>query len=273
MAYKPFCEFMKQVKLIFLAICFIAVASCGSYKRTTYLQDMDTETTYLVQTPPDTKIRVDDILNIYVSCKSPALAAPFNVMTGHQKVDPISNETSYDVSPGEPRGYLVDKNGNINFPVLGMLHVEGMTLPEVRRWISDMIIKGEYIREPIITAEFVNFQFTMLGEIGAGNYVVPSGNINIFQALAMAGDLGPDAQRKDVWVIRTEAGTRKVYSLDMTSKSVYDSPAFYLQQNDMVYVKPYKTKIDSKIQNLYAAVSMGMAGLSLIATVMVWLKL
>lgn len=260
-------------RLLLLAATIASVASCGSYKRTVYLQDMDTNTTYLVGPRADTKIRQDDILNISVSCKSPALAAPFNVLTGTQVVNPINGETSFKTDLEKPQGYLVDKNGNINFPVLGMLHVEGMTLPELREWISKLIIKGDYIKDPIVNAEFVNFQFTVLGEIQSGNYTVNSGSVNIFEALAMARDLSDNAQRKDVWVIRTEGGTRRVYSLDLTSKSCYESPAFYLQQNDMVYVKPYKTKADAKVETFLRWYSLPLNLFSTAASILLLFKL
>lgn len=257
--------------IILLVLSFLTV-SC-SYKKTVYLQDMDTRTTYLEKEHAESEIRKGDILRITVASKNAQLAAPFNLKTATQDVDPITNEVTYAAISNGTEGYLVDENGNINFPVLGMLHVEGKTLTDVRNWVKELIIKSDYIKEPIVSAEFVNFQFTMLGEVGAGNYTVSSGEINIFQALAMAGDLDEMANRSEVWVIRTVDGTRKVYSLNLLSKSCYESPAFYLQQNDMVLVKPMRGKRDQRLQNFQQTVTAFLSLASTVATILVFLKL
>lgn len=258
-------------RLALLSVLLLA-SSC-SYKHTVYLQDMDTQTTYIAEDRPESKIRKGDILKISVACKSPALAAPFNLKSSVENVDPVTNETTYSAAENATEGYYVDENGNISFPVLGMLHVEGRTLSEVRNWIKDLIIKSNYIKEPMVSAEFVNFQYTIIGEASAGNHIVRSGSINLFEALAGAGDLGGMANRSDIWVIRTVDGTRKVYSVNLLSKSCYDSPAFYLQQNDMVLVKPMRGKRDARMSSVYSSISMIMSFLSVASTVLVWLKL
>lgn len=258
--------------LLLLAMSFMTV-SCSLYKRTVYLQDMDSYTTYLVPDHEESKIRKGDILRITVASKNAQLAAPFNLKTATQDVDPITNEVTYAAISNGTEGYLVDENGNINFPVLGMLHVEGRTLTEVRNWVQDLIIQSDYIKEPIVTAEFVNFQFTMLGEGGSGNYTVSSGDINIFQAIAMAGGLSEIADRGEVSVIRTVDGTRKVYNMNLLSKSCFESPAFYLQQNDMVLVKPLKYKRDRALQDTYQTVSTVMSFATTIATILVLLNI
>lgn len=254
-------------------LAFMLLASSCSYKHTVYLQDMDTQTTYIAEERPESKIRKGDILKISVACKSPALAAPFNLKSSVENVDPVTNETTYSAAENASQGYFVDENGNISFPVLGMLHVEGKTLSEVRNWIKDLIIKSDYIKEPMVSAEFVNFQYTLIGEVGAGNHIVRSGSINLFEALAEAGDLGGMSDRSDIWVIRTVDGTRKVYSVNLLSKSCYESPAFYLQQNDMVLVKPMRGKRDARMSNVYSSLSMVMSFLSVASTILVWLKL
>lgn len=264
---------MKEFPLILLVSLALATASCGSYKRTIYLQDMDTYTTYLEKGHQESQIRKGDILRINVASKNAQLAAPFNIKSAVQDVDPITNEVSYAATATGTEGYLVDEKGNINFPVLGMLHVEGRTLSDVRNWVKDLIIKSDYIKEPIVSAEFVNFQFTMLGEGVAGNYSTTSGDVNIFEAIAMAGGLSDMANHRDVWVIRTVDGTRKVYSMNLLSKSCYDSPAFYLQQNDMVLIKPMRGKRDERLQNVYQTASIFMSFLSIAASALVWLKI
>lgn len=258
-------------KKIFLTLAAVALLldSCSSYKKLTYLQDMETLVNYEVAEQPDVKISVNDKLSIFVTCQEPALAAPFNLQSGTFSVDPSTGEPASTVSSETSKGYLVDKNGCINFPVLGLVKATGYTLNEFRDLLVQMIIDTKYVKDPIVLVEFMNFQFTVLGEASPGNYNVPNGHINLLEAIAMAGDLATTAKRDDVWVIRTQNGVRTVYSVDMRSKSLYDSPAFYLQQNDVIYVKPQKSKRDSddqRISNLWSGVT---GGLSLISSLII----
>lgn len=239
---------MKKRFILLLAVAALLAGSCSSYKKLTYLQDMEPMVEYEVAERPDVKISVNDKLNILVTCQEPSLAAPFNLQSGTFSVDPTTGEASSTVTSEASKGYLVDKDGYINFPVLGMVKATGYTLNEFRDMLIEKIKGTHYIKDPIVMVEFMNFQITVLGEAGAGNYNIPNGHINILEAIAMAGDLSTSARRDDVWVIRTQDGIRTVYSIDMRSKSLYDSPAFYLQQNDLIYVKPLRSKLDSDDQ-------------------------
>lgn len=260
-------ESMRKYLLLILAVAAMVVSSCGSYKRTAYLQDMKANERYPVSTENMVVVRSGDKLSIVVSGSSPALAAPFNLVRPMPTYDPASGESRYSVKDTEdgPQ-YLVDQNGNIEFPILGDVHVGGMSLTQVKDEITMRIQERNLLREPIVQVSFVNFQITMLGEIGAGNFVINEPGVNIFQAIAMAGDLSDNANRKDIMVVRTEGNERIVYSLDITSKKIYDSPAFYLRQNDMVYVKPDKTKLDSKAENIYRFFTMSVSTLSMLST-------
>lgn len=252
--------------------CILLADSC-SYKRLTYLQDMDPLETYEVVERPDAKIGIDDKLSIVVTCKNPALAAPFTIVSGRASVDPVTGEISAG-NTDEAKGYTVDKRGMIKFPVLGDVYVEGMTLKELEAAISQQIIEKNYIKDPVVLADFMNFQITMLGEVGGkGNYVIPNGSINILEAIALAGDLTTAAVRNDVWVIRTEEGKRKVYTVNLLSKSLYESPAFYLQQNDIVYVKPRRSKLDTNSQLGMQIGSMVLSVLSTVASVSYWISI
>lgn len=262
---------MRKIVLLLLAV--VAISSCGSYKRVAYLQDMKANASYPISSENGVVVRSGDKLSIIVSGSSPALAAPFNLVTAVPSYDPASGEPRYAVNDkDENPQYLVDQNGNIEFPVLGPVHVDGLSLSQVKTEIAGRIQERNLMKEPIVQVSFVNFQVTMLGEIGAGNYVIKEPGVNIFQALAMAGDLSDNANRKDIMVIRTEGNQRKVYSLDLTKKAVYDSPAFYLRQNDMVYVKPDKTKLDAKAQNLYTVFGMGVSTISMLSTIALLFK-
>jgi len=267
---------MKLNKIvIFALLAVLMVANSCSYKRLTYLQDMDTLTTYDLTESEDVRIRKGDKIKITVTCSQPELAVPFNVVSGTPTIsgDGAIAKASVSVNSEAEEGYLVNKSGNITFPVLGDIHVEGMTLEELKADITNQIVEKKYIKDPIVLADFINFQITILGEVGSkGNYVVKNSKMTILEAIAQSGDLTNAAIRDDVWVIRTEDGHRKVYSVNLLSKSCFDSPAFYLQQGDVVYVKPRKAKLDANGQLALSITSTVLAGLSTIASVLYWVS-
>lgn len=264
----------KSLAIAVLGCMLLSLGSC-SYKRITYLQDMETLTTYDVTDAPDVKVRKNDRIRIHVGCTNPVLAAPFNMAEGAANVDvttgAISSAGMAETMDAKGVEYLVDKNGDILFPVLGTLHVEGLTLDQVKDDITRQITEKRYIAEPIVTAEFTNFQITVLGEVNSkGNYVVKDNRVTVFQAIAMAGDLTTCAKYDDVWVIRNDGSEREVYNLDLLSKSCFDSPGFYLQQDDIVYVKPRKVKMDANAQLGWQIGTTILTTLSTIGSLVYW---
>lgn len=254
---------------LLVVCCACLLPSCGSANRLTYLKDIDTLSTYVIPERPDARIGKGDKLSIVVTCKTPALAAPFNVISGASIIDPTTGEVKGDAKNGEGIGYTVDKEGFIDFPILGRLKVEGLTLVDLSDMITACIKENNYIKDPIVVAEFMNFKITVLGEVGAkGNYLVKDRTITIFEAIAQANDMTTSAVRDDVWVIRTEGNSKKVYTIDLQSKSCFSSPAFYLQQNDIVYVRPRKGKLDANAQLGLQISSMVMSTLSVVATIL-----
>jgi len=251
---------MKKILLLLAAAA--ALSSCGAYKRLAYLQDMDPNVTYEVNQKPEARIGRGDRLSIKVTSSQPLLAAPFNISL--EKISKDTTAYANMAAAGTPE-YVVDSKGRINFPVLGPVFVEGLTLNELTTMLVDEIRNTNYLRDPVVLVEFSNFNVLVLGEVGSpGSYNIPSGSINMFELLAKVGDLGQDAMRDRVWVIRTEGGTRKIFVVNPKSRAIYDSPAFYLQQNDMVYVAPVDTKMDNKTQNILTWVTTPLALLSTI---------
>lgn len=248
----------------------LLLSSCGGSKRLSYLQDMDTLTTYDATEDKDLRISKNDKLNITVTCKSPELAAPFNIVSGSVKVNATTGEISGNGS-SDDRGYMVDKNGNIDFPVLGQLHVYNMTREEVKDLIEHELIARNYIKDPIVLVDFVDFQVTVLGEINSkGIYKSTNNRMTILEAIAQAGDLPTSAVIDDIWVIRTENGKRNVYSINLKTKDCFDSPAYYLKQNDIVYVKPKKAKLGTGSQLALTITSTVLSGLSALASIFYW---
>ena len=257
---------MKKQWILAVA-ALLSLASCGSYKKLTYLQDMEVLTTYDVKEQPNVLIGVNYKLRIVVTCQEPTLAAPFNLSTGVFSVNPETGESVTKLSSEAESGYVVDKNGYIDFPVIGLVKAEGLTLEGLREDLIDKIIETKYIKDPIVLVEFMNFQFTVLGEANPGNYNVPNGHINLLEALALAGDLKPSAKRDDVWVIRTENGQRMVYSVDMRSKDLFESPAFNIQQNDIIYVKPLKSVKDADATKRSSVITTVISALSTVSSI------
>ena len=255
----------KNIFLILaIAVCMLTVTGCGSYKRMAYLQDLRTDESYIVQDRPETKISVGDKLKITVTCSTPALAAPFNPSSGHANYDSGSDQVTYVSNPENELGYLVDKNGDIDFPVLGKINVAGTTLVELKEELERRLKEKPYINDPLVYVEFVNFKIVMLGQIANGVYSFQSGNVTLLEALAEAGGVSGGGVIRELWVVREVGGERKLYTVDLRSKSLYDSPVYYLQQNDLIYAKPKNNMVDADMSNIMSLLSFG---LSLISTV------
>ena len=208
------------------------------------MQDFKVGEQFAVNDAPELKVHVGDRLDIAVTCKNPQLAIPFNVVGGIVNMDINGGDDGgrSSISSETPRGYLVDAAGNIDFPVLGTLHIIGMTLNEVKNFIANLLVEKNYIREPIVNVKIINFKITMLGEIGIGVMPIEENQINLLQAIAMAGGTRDYGKIDDVRIIRTANGYKEMYSVNLKSKDIYNSPAFYLQQDDIVYIMPKATK-------------------------------
>lgn len=248
---------------IVLAVLCI-VSGCRSQKDYLYLADMTDGQGYAITQRYEPKVQRDDKLQITVSCKNPELAVPFNVVPGSVKV----TEGGKVDATTTAQYYRVDNEGNINFPVLGELYVAGMTLPEVSELIRSRIIEGNYIKDPIVTSEFKNFHYTVLGAANSnGNYTCDGDRVTILEAIAQAGDLASNADLGQIAVIREEGNTRKVHTMDIRKSDIFNSPAFYLAQNDIIYVRPKRPKSENKasfLQWLTVALSVVTATTSII---------
>ncbi len=270
------------VKNILLLSMLFLMTACGTYKRQAYLQDMEPDLVYSMPLQPDATIAKGDKLSIYVSSSNPSLVAPFNRTGAGGAINPSSMGTSMvsstlssgsgisGASAQEAEGYEVDNDGNIVFPVLGKIHVEGMTIKDVKSHIETAITARRYVTDPTVSVRFTNFRFIILGEGGSGVYHVPDGRMNIFEALAMSGDLTDDAVKNEVQVIRTVDGNRRMYTIDLKTKDCYYSPAFFIHQNDMIYVKPKDTKFDNDINNRNTVLATLLSILSTAINSVIW---
>lgn len=242
-------------KLIPAGIIIFLLASCTTAKRVSYLLDMENNVDYPAPPAPELVIQPNDCLGILVSSEDPVLSAPFNLYS----------------SGGEPIQFIVDKAGNIEFPVLGTMSVGGKTLSGIKDEIADAIRSRGYIKRPIVHVSLENFTVTLIGKAG-GNKVIPvkGYSLNILQAIAMSGDLSNHADINDVMVVRTENGIRHSYSVDLQSKALFDSPVFYLKQNDIVYIKPKGTTLSASGQTVMSFVGAGLSLVTIITNFILW---
>lgn len=241
-------------KFVPLGIILVLLASCTTAKRISYLLDMEYNVDYPAPPAPELVIQPNDCLGIQVSSEDPVLSAPFNLYS----------------SEGNAIQFIVDKNGNIEFPVLGTMNVGGKTVTAIRDDIAMAIRNKGYIQRPVVHVSLENFTVTVIGKIG--NKVIPvSGNsLNLLQVIAMSGEGGNKADINDVMVVRTENGVRHSYSVDLQSKDLFDSPVFYLKQNDLVYVKPKGTTLSASGQTVMSFVTAGLSLLNIISNFILW---
>ena len=222
-----------------LAAAAFSLFSCKSttYKKINYLQDISGDTTMTMAATKGIVIQPKDQLSIVVSSRTPALAAEFNLpVASYQAGTELFMEGS---SMQRLLGYVVDNEGRINFPVLGMIEAAGKTRWELQNYIRDEIIAGGYIKDPIVTVEFLNFKISVMGEVNTpGTFTIAGDKITIFGALALARDLTIYGRRDRIQVIRESGDVRNIYMVDLRDSDIFNSPAYYLQQNDMIYVEP-----------------------------------
>lgn len=211
----------------------ILLVACAAPERVIYFQDLQQSLQEDIVQSYEVKIRKDDLLGITVSARNPEMAIPFNLPVTAYTLEAKSSITAAQL------GYLVDVDGNISFPQLGKIHVEGMTRKELASWITSQLEQKNLLMDPVVTVTFQNFKVSVLGEVKNPRVInVKSDRITVLEALAEAGDLNIQAKRDRVAVIREAEGKRTVHYLDLRSSDLLQSPYYYLQQNDVVYVEP-----------------------------------
>lgn len=216
------------------------MTSCSTYKKINYLQDVVPDKAERIAINKGILIQPKDMISIVVSSRNPELALIFNlpVISYQAGSESVSGQGSQRLL-----GYVVDNDGNIDFPVLGLVKAAGLTRWELAKEIKERIIEGNYIKDPVVTVEFMNFKISVMGEVTSpGTYNIEGDKITILQALSLAKDLTIFGRRDNVSVIREQDGERVIYQVDLRSASIFYSPAYYLQQNDIVYVEPNKVR-------------------------------
>lgn len=221
-------------------VAIMLVCACGSPKNVAYLQDRNNDQSEKMEEHAGIVIQAKDMLSIVVSSRNPELVAMFNLplVTYQAGTEMVTNGSMQRIM-----GYVVDNEGYIDFPILGKLHVNGKTRWELAETIKQMLTSQGLLTDAVVTVEFMNFKVSVMGEVTRpGTYTVQGDKVTLLQALSLAGDLTIFGMRENVSVIREKDGQRTIYEVDLTSTQLFKSPAYFLQQNDIVYVQPSKVK-------------------------------
>lgn len=243
--------------MLIVTVSALAV-SCSSPRTLSYLRDMPYDIPMVAQPAPELLIQKEDKLEIRVFSSVPELTAPFRMSGGTESI-------AADI-------YTVDKRGSILFPSLGLIPVEGKTLMQVEEIISGLIREGGYINEPMVRVRLANFSITVIGSAGNSVMSVEDGTINLLQVVARSGGTNGNNNIREVTVIRNERGFRTAYRVNLQTKDLYDSPVFYLQQNDIVYIKPQGMRLSSEGQLVMTFVSSALSLGAIIANFLIWYR-
>lgn len=226
-----------NVKAWLSAVVALLVVSCASQQDISYLQGAQDGAAQMIQSPYKVTIKPDDQIAIMVNSRDSELAQMFNLpMTSYQTGTKTTGQNMV-------LAYLVDPEGNIDFPQLGVIKVAGFTRSDLAKYIKEELISRGLVNDPVVTIQFQNYQVSVIGEVARpGSFSITSDRITIFDALSLAGDMTIYGQRDNVKVIREDDGQRVISIVDLRSADILDSPYYYLQQNDVVYVEPNKAR-------------------------------
>lgn len=239
-------------RYLFLALFCVVLTSCVSKKEVLYFQDIESLGENTNNASYNTVIRPNDLLSIAVTALDPAVVAPFN---------PVAS-TSVNARSTNDRlqTYIVDSDGNIEFPMIGTMSIANKTRQEAVLMFKEEI--GAYVKNPVINLRILNFTVSVLGEVrNPGAFTIPDERITVLEALGLAGDMTIFGERATVKVIRESKDGKTYGELDFTSIDVVNSPYYYLQQNDVVLVSPNGAQIQSSGFNRNSTVFISIAGI------------
>jgi len=229
---------MKLKNGIFVIWGAIVLASCATPRNYNYLQDL--QNGQRITTPTDGTIRLQptDMITVLVKSKNPEMANVFNKGLITNVKAGLADQSLYTM------GYTVDPDGNIDFPLAGKIHVGGLTRHEAQEAIKSRLVDSELLKDANVTVETMNLTYTVMGEVNnPGNFKIEKDAMTLFEALGRAGDINVYGKRDSVIVIRQKGPEKKVYNLCLNSgKDIFASEAYYIQQNDVIYVKANDTK-------------------------------
>lgn len=241
MMCKPICQ-----QLFMWGLFVFILSSCATSKKIIYFQNEQVGVEQKIEKGKYITIQPQDQLSIIVSSKDPELAAVFNLPRATISVG--AQQGGLTNQNGQVLGYTVSDNGEIDFPILGALRIQGLTRQQVATLIKNKLSES-LVKDAVITVDFINLNFSVMGEVvRPGKYAINKDQITILEALSMAGDLTIFGQRDKVFLIRT-GDSRITYQLDLRSTDIFNSPAYYVQQNDVIYIEPNGVRANQSTVN------------------------
>lgn len=225
----------KKNIILILSVMALLASSCAAPQNIAYFQNKVVDQPEKIDKHAGIVIQPKDMLSIVVTSRNPELAIMFNLpVVSYQAGSEIVTSANQRLT-----GYVVDNNGYIDFPVLGPIKVAGLTRWELSELIKKRLLEGGFLADAVVTVEFMNFKISVIGEVNnPGTYSIDGDKVTILQAISLARDLTIFGLRDNVSVIRERDGERTIYQVDLTNVDLFNSPAYYLQQNDIVYVEP-----------------------------------
>lgn len=231
-------KFNTFIKTVFLFVA-ITLVSCASRKDIAYLQNVDSQKNSAELLSYEPRLQKDDLLSIIISADQPEATYPFNMpqIQGNYQI----NENQDGI-----KTYLIDAYGDIQFPVIGKIHLDGLSRTEAVQKIESEV--KQYITSATVNLRILNYKISVLGEVNhPGNVKISSERLTLLEALSQAGDLTIYGKRNNILIIRESDGKRTFNRVDMTKADFIDSPYYYLSQNDVVVVEPNKTKVNASV--------------------------
>ena len=239
---------MRLYNFVLLLVISIFIFSCKTPTDVVYFQESQNLEKISSENSFTPVFKVDDIVSILVSAIDMDAVRPFNLLQGGSLATPESGGTSSSTSGSSEPTYLIDEDGNIDFPVLGKLKIAGLNRAQVKDILKNKL--KEYLNDPIVNVRLKNFKITVIGEVNEpGSYTIPNERITIIEAIGLAGDLTITGKRTNVMVIRENESVNTYHRLDLTSKDIFDSPVYYLAQNDVLYVEPNIARVKNSEGN------------------------
>ncbi|WP_438969187.1 polysaccharide biosynthesis/export family protein [Nonlabens sp.] len=245
-----------RLRKVSILLLLLLLSSCVSRKELVYFQDLE-QVSKVVEYKNQDILKVNDLLEIIVVSENMNAAKPFNYFAIE------TNSNGDDQNTFSRPQYVVDSNGEINFPQLGKIKVAGLSQRELENFLEKQLLR--YLKDVSVNIKLLNFKFTVLGEVSApGTFNVPEGKITILQALGLAGDLNIKAKRDNILIIRNAEGSQDTFRIDLTKSDVFASDFYYLQQNDVIVVEPNSAQVRAAGDNtFYTQLALSITSLAL----------
>lgn len=250
-------NFFKNITVI--SVIILLSSSCVSKKNVVYLQQGIGIQKDTVTSKYEPKLQPDDILMIVISAENPEAAIPYN-----QMLVAFQNNTATIAQPSL-QSYLIDKDGYVEFPIVGKLKLGGLTRIEAINKIKSLL--EPHVKEPTVNVRILNFKVSVIGEVNKpGSFSIQSERITILEALSLAGDLTIYGNRNSILIIRDNEGLKTIAKVDITKRDFINSEYYYLSQNDQIYVEPNKTKANASV--IGPDVTVAFSALSILVTIL-----